>query len=86
MAKTALLCYTFEKADPSTKTMIHRELYGYKDISNHGKYTYKRKGFLETVKHKKMLGSIVILKKEDASKLVKILKKYPVKFYVFDVK
>ena len=86
MGKTALFYYALGKVDPSTKTMIYRELYGYKDLSNHGKYTYKRKGVLETIKHKKNLGSMIILKQEDASKLIKIFKKYYIKYYKFNIK
>ena len=86
MKKAALLCYAFGKADHSTKMRIHRELYGYKDISNHGKYTYKRGGILETIKHKKILDGVIMINHEDASKLTKIFNKYSVKFHVFEVK
>jgi hypothetical protein len=85
MTKVALF-YALEKEDPSTRTMIHRELYGYKDISNHGKYTYKRKGILETVRHKKLLGSMLMLKQKDVAKFIKIFKKYHIVHYVFEVK
>ena len=85
MTKAALF-YALGKEDPSTRTMLHRELYGYKDISNNGKYTYKRKGILETVKHKKVLGSMLILKQKDVAKFIKIFRKHNVKYYIFDVK
>ena len=86
MTKTTLFCYNLGESDPSTRTMIHRALYGYKDISNYGKYSYKRKGILQEIKHKKFVGSAIVVKKEDVPKLIKIFKKYSVDFYTFDLK
>lgn len=83
--KAKLLCYSLRKLNPSVKVKICRELYGYKNYSNYGKYVYKRKGVLDTVKHKKILNSIIITNKENMKIIVDILKKYNVKYYVFDV-
>jgi len=85
MTKTTLFCYNLGKINPSTRTSINRELYGYKDLSNHGKYSYKRNGILEKIEHKKLVGSIIMINHEDTSKLTKIFKKYSVNFHIFEV-
>jgi len=86
MVYTTLFCYVLKKLDSSTKTKLHRELYGYTDISNYGKYTYKRKGILEKIQHTKILNGVILIKQKDESKLIKIFKKYPIKFHVFHIK
>lgn len=82
---TKLVCYKLGNISPIQRTNLHRELYGYTDNSNHGKYKYHRKGFLEGVKHKKVLDCVIIVSNENSRNLVKILRKYNAKISIFDV-
>lgn len=78
-----LICYSLGKANPVTRTKLQRELHGYKDISNNGKYIYQRKGLVQTTKSKKILDSIILTDKNNVDAFVKLLKKYKAKTYVF---
>ncbi len=80
-----LVCYELGNISPTQRTNLHRELYGYTDNSNHGRYKYHRKGFLESVKHKKVLDCVIVINNENTKKLIKILRKYRAKINVFDV-
>ncbi|KXA92777.1 hypothetical protein AKJ64_02235 [candidate division MSBL1 archaeon SCGC-AAA259E17] len=60
---------------------ISRALNGYKDRSNHGEYTYKRKGLLEKIPHRKLTKNVILLKKQDHEKLTEILEKYKAEYY-----
>lgn len=87
MADAKLICYDLgQEITPVKKTQLHRDLYGYKDVSNHGRYTYRRKGFIDQIKHRKLLNSVLITSKEDSKELIAILKKYGAKVYAFNIK
>ena len=83
--KGKLVCYHFGKIDPSRRMMFHKEMYGYKDFSNRGKYLYQRKGVLNTVKHRKILDCVILTDERGARTIVKILRKYQAKTFVFSV-
>lgn len=83
MAK--LICYTLRHISPIERTNLHRELYGYVDNSNNGRYKYRRKGLMENIKHKKVLDCVIIVNDENSKKLVKLLRKYKAKISLFDV-
>lgn len=80
-----LVCYRLGDISPIARTNLHRELYGYVDNSNNGRYKYRRKGFMENIKYKKVLDCVIIVNNENSKELVKILRKYKAKISVFDV-
>ena len=85
MAKK-LICYALEKTSPAKRTMLHKKLYGYKDFSNHGKYTYKRLGLLTKIKGKKITDAVLLVKnRQAAKKIINLLHEYQAKTFVFDV-
>jgi len=59
-----------------------RELYGYKDYSNNGKYTYFRKGLLDGIPHVKLIRGLIIVNKKDSNKIIDFMNKSKVEFYV----
>ncbi|KXA95280.1 hypothetical protein AKJ36_01125 [candidate division MSBL1 archaeon SCGC-AAA259I07] len=66
--------------------MFHRKLYGYKDHSNSGKYTYKRPGLIQDIEGKKIIDAVLFVESEEAMKKVTdLLQEYGTKTYVFDV-
>jgi len=74
-----LISYTLEKTSQTQRTALNRELNGYKDFSNKGKYTYQRKGILQKIPHIKPGKSVIITKKQYKNKILKTLKKYKAK-------
>ena len=62
-----------------------RELYGYKDYSNMARYVYERKGLLDAIPTVKLIRSAFIVRKNDESKVIALLKKYKAKFHVREV-
>lgn len=83
--KTKLICYKFKKLSPSKRMSFHKEMYGYKDFSNKGKYIYQRKGILDSIEHKKILDCVILTDLEGSRIITKLLKKYGAKTHVFDV-
>lgn len=78
-----LVCYSLGKANATVRRNFHREMYGYTDVSCNGKYTYKRKGVLSGIAHKKVFDAIIITKNEKP--IIKVLRKYKAKIHTFDV-
>lgn len=79
-----IVCYSIKNLKPVERTMLQRVLYGFKDISNNGKYTYKRHGLLNKSNHKKVYFTGVVVKDDIANELVDILKKHGAKIHVLD--
>ena len=81
-----IVCYSIKNLNPVEQTKLQRVLYGFKDISNNGKYTYKRHGILNKSNHKKLYFTGIILKDDVANELIGILRKHGAKIYVLDAK
>lgn len=83
MAK--IVCYSVAGFTDVQKSKFKREVYGYKDISNNGKYVYRRKGLIDSIKNKKIFNGVILTNKEGSRLLVKVFRKHGVKNRVFDV-
>lgn len=83
--KALLICYNLEKVNQTQRTDINRVLYGYKDFSNKGQYSYERKGILHNMSHIKPNRSTLIIKKTDETKIIDILKKYSSIFKKYEI-
>lgn len=75
MKKTMIL-YDLKNKGNVEKTHIVRSLFGYKDKSNHGNYTYDRDGLLSKFKHEKIDKSVIVVDREDELQVKNILKKF----------
>ena len=75
MAKSLLL-YDLKNKNNVEKTNIVRSLFGYKDKSNMGKYTYQRDGLFSKFKYEKLDKSAIIVDTKDEVQVEKILKKF----------
>ena len=62
-----------------------RRFYGYLDRSNLGKYTYRRPGFLDEIPHVRVIRGVVIVRKEDAEKVVDFLRGFDAEVYAWTV-
>lgn len=80
-----LICYTLEKTTQTQRTALNRELNGYTDHSNKGKYKYKRKGILQNIPYIKPGKSVIITKKQYKNKILKTLKKYKAKTNYYNI-
>lgn len=81
MRQTAVL-FTWDISIKSgkLKTKIHRELYGYTDYSQFGKYKYQRSGILTNIRHLNPTQSCIIVEEHNAQKIREFFNKYKVKF------
>lgn len=83
--KAKLICYSLGKVSLTTRRNFQRELYGYKDISNHSKYSYQRKGLVHRIKCRKVMNSVILITERNAPQLIKLLNKYKANVHVFVV-
>lgn len=81
---TKLVCYSLQ-ANPSKRTQLHKELYGYQDFSNHGRYKYKRQGLLQKIKGQRIIDAVIIVAEDHAKELIDLLKNYEAKVHVFEI-
>ncbi len=83
--KASLIVNYLSDLDHYQKVLFNREIYGYTDNSNNNAYQYKRKGILSQMPHLRLLKGAFVVKKKDIGKIKPILKKYKVKYEVYDI-
>lgn len=74
MNATAFI-YNLKRRKGKSKTYLIRRIFGYKDVSNHGKYAYKREGKLTPYIYEKWGRSVILIKEIDAATVSRILMK-----------
>ncbi len=78
-----IICYTLgSKATAVQRNRFRKEFLGYIDHSNHGRFTYRRKGILDEIPHVKLIRSVVIIREEDRGKVVQCLEKHGAGYYI----
>lgn len=70
-----MFVYEFEKRSANTVGKINRQLFGYKDKSNHGKYVYWRNGLLSSLAIKRIARGVILTDKVNDSDVLLALKK-----------
>jgi len=85
MAQKILICYNFEKIDPSKRKQFDRELFGTNEKSHNGKYTTSIKGYLSNKKYRKPIKSTILIEKKYLQEVIQILKKYSANFEPFEL-
>jgi len=80
-----LICYDLSKLSQIEKVEVKRALFGYTEYSNNSKYTYQREGILNKVPSIKPIKAVIIVKNGDEKPIVKSLRKYKAKCYIYDV-
>ena len=73
MSNKVLIAFEFEGRKPKEVTKINRELFGYKDQSKHGKYTYQREGELTKFQIDRIAKGVLITDKVNDKEIQKIL-------------
>lgn len=59
---------------PGMRSRLFQKLLGYKDKSNFGKYTYRRKGLLDRIPHISPTRGVLIVRAKDVKKIFEFLK------------
>jgi len=77
-----IICYSQKHLKPSEQSSLQRELYGFKDISNKGKYVYRRKGLLNESNHKKIFFTGILINDKNARDVIQLLKKHKALIHV----
>ena len=78
------MCVTiivYKQPNKSKSAQLSRALNGYKDYSNYGKYSYKRKGLLDKIAYKKLFRGVFLVKNKDADEFIQLLDKFDVAYY-----
>jgi hypothetical protein len=70
-----MFVYEFEGRTPNQVGKINRELFGYKDRSNHGKYVYWRDGHLSKMVLKRLARGVILTDKVNDLEVLDALKK-----------
>jgi hypothetical protein len=83
MKKVSIVKYQLKGVPLSKRNALHRDLYGYKDYSNKGEYSYDRKGILDKIKHTKISNSVIMLETKDLESIEKVLDKHKISRDVF---
>lgn len=83
--KATLIVHDLSELDHYQKVLFNRAIYGYTDNSNNNAYQYKRKGILSQIPHLRLLKGALVIKKEDMDKIKPVLKKYKVKYRVYNI-
>ena len=78
MKKVSILKYRLKGVPSNKRNALHRDLYGYKDYSNKGEYSYDRKGILDNIKHTKISNSVIMVETKDLKSIILILDKHKI--------
>lgn len=85
MGLGTLISYKLNKLPSQERCKIYRKLNGWKDKSQHSKYTYDRKGILSSIPHILINRCVLIVGKEDADKLIFFLNENKAEVFVRDI-
>lgn len=78
MKKVSILKYKLKGVALNKRNALHRDLYGYKDHSNKGEYSYERKGVLDKIEYTKISNSVIMVESKDLEPIEKILDKHKI--------
>ena len=75
MLQKVMFVYEFKGRTASEVGKINRQLFGYKDRSNHGKYVYWRNGLLSKIALKRLARGVILTDSVNDSEVLSALKK-----------
>ena len=82
--KQKVVCYSLAGLTSTERSKFQRALYGFKDISNNGKYIYKRSGIMSNIQHKKVYFSAVVVNVDKLEEVIRLMKKFGADIHVTD--
>ncbi len=71
-----LLAFRLATYDRDGASELVKKLYGQRTSSHGGKYVYRRKGLLDEIPHVRLIRGVVIVRTEDATRVVEFLRKF----------
>ncbi len=74
-----------EKTEQKSVNQFCKKFYGQDTSSHGGQYRYRRHGLLDEIPHVKLIGGVIIVKKDSAEKVIDFLKEYNAEFYIREV-
>lgn len=77
----SIIIYDTSDLTRAKKTSFGRKLYGYTDKSNNGQYEYYRPGLLDKIPSRKLVRGVVIVRRQNANKVIDLMNDYNVKAY-----
>ncbi|MDP7080291.1 MAG: hypothetical protein QF415_10395 [Candidatus Undinarchaeales archaeon] len=82
-----IICYDLASAGLSdrARTRLDRELYGWTDRSNNGRYTYERDGLLHRVSHLRPVRSVLVVASDRAGTVIGLLERYGAQVFAREV-
>lgn len=75
----------FTHGNKVKSSMFAKKFYGQETSSHSGKYKYRRKGFLDDIKHIKLIRGVIIVKKEEVNWVLDFLNQFDTKVFVRNV-
>ncbi len=78
----------FKLARTNDRTAMNRfcrQFYGYLDRSHNYRYSYKRKGFLSDFPHIRPQRGVIVVRKEDAKRIISFLKNYDAEIFTREI-
>ena len=81
-----LIVFRFkEKTEQKLINQFCKKFYGQDTSSHGGKYRYRRHGLLDNIPHIKLMGGVIIVKKEYVEKVIDFLREYDAVYYIREV-
>jgi hypothetical protein len=68
-----LIAFRLSRYDKNRASELVKRLYGQRTTSHGGKYEYRRKGLLDDVPHVRLIRGVVIVRAEDAGRVLALL-------------
>jgi hypothetical protein len=83
----ALIAYRIPAGSPNTAYgNLVKKLYGQETSAQGGRYKYRRRGLLNGMPHRRLIRGVLIVRGEDARKVVSLLKELGAEVHVRTVK
>jgi len=83
--KAKLITYSITKQPIPIQNQLRKQLNGHNDTSHQGKYTYHRKGLLNTITHIKPSKGTIIAPTKEAEQIIALLKNNQAEIKTYDI-
>ncbi len=81
--KGILIAFSVPTGKNKTKSSAFvKAFYGQETSSHHGKYKYRRTGILDEIPHNKLIRGVIIVKSEEANKVIEFLEKQFAQYHI----
>lgn len=77
-----LIFRIYAKSNQRVANVFTQKLYGQDTRTHHGKYAYHKRGLLEELPHIRLIRGVIIVRRQDASRVEAFLKEYKAEYYI----